>query len=116
MTVIAIYVDDLILIAETMDEMKKVKESLATKFRMTDMGKLHYCLGITIVQEEKKKCLWLHQRQYVQNVLEKYSLTEANVVSTPADLSVRLEKEHKILLSSYHIAIWLLHVFTKLSV
>ena len=92
MTVVAVYVDDLILIAETMDEMKKVKESLATKFRMTDMGKLHYCLGITIVQDEDKKCLWLHQNQYVQNVLEKYSLTEAKVVSTPADLSVRLEK------------------------
>ena len=76
-----------------MVEMKKVKESLATKFRMTDMGKLHYCLGITIVQDEGKKCLWLHQKQYVQNVLEKYSLTEAKVTSTPADLSIRLEKD-----------------------
>ena len=93
MTVVAVYVDDLILIAETMVEMKKVKESLATKFRMTDMGKLHYCLGITIVQDEGKKCLWLHQKQYVQNVLENYSLTEAKVTSTPADLSVRLEKD-----------------------
>ena len=55
MTVVAVYVDDLILIAETMDEMKKVKESLATKFRMTDMGKLHYCLGITIICTRRRQ-------------------------------------------------------------
>ena len=89
---VAVYVDDLILIAETMDEMMKVKESLATKFRMTDLGDLHYCLGITIVQDESKKCLWLHQKQYEQKVLEKYSLSKAKVATTPADLSVKLEK------------------------
>ena len=93
MTIVAVYVDDLILITETMKEMKMVKESLATRFKMTDMGKLHYCLGITIVQDESKKCLWLHQSQYIERVLEKYSLTEAKVASTPADPSVRLEKD-----------------------
>lgn len=93
MTTIAVYVDDLILITATAKEMQMVKESLATQFKMTDMGKLHYCLGVTVVQDESKKCLWLHQEQYIQRLLEKYGLTEAKISSTPADISVRLEKD-----------------------
>ena len=52
MTIVAVYVDDLILITVTVDEMKKVKESLAIRFRMTGMGKLHYCVGISILPDE----------------------------------------------------------------
>ena len=64
-TIVAVYVDDLILITATAEEMKKVKESLTIRFRMKDMGELHYCLGIIIVQDKNEKCLWIHQRQYV---------------------------------------------------
>ena len=83
-TIVAVYVNDLILITATAEEMKKVKESLTIRFRMNNMGELHYCLGITIMQDKNEKCLWVHQRQYVQNMLEKYGLTEAKVVSTLA--------------------------------
>lgn len=57
MTIVAVYVDDLILNTKTTEEMK---ESLMTRFKMKDMGKLHYCLGIGIEQVEDWKCLWLH--------------------------------------------------------
>lgn len=70
-----------------------MKESLAIQFKMTDMGKLHYCLGVIIVQDESKKCLWIHQEQYIQRLLEKYGMTEAKISSTPADISVILEKD-----------------------
>ena len=93
MTVIAVYVDDLILTTVTAKEMQKVKESLAVQFKMTDMGKLHYCLGVSIVQDENRKCVWLHQKQYVQTMLEKYGMAEAKITSTPADLSVKLQKD-----------------------
>jgi len=56
---------------------------------MKDMGKLHYCL-INIEQNEADKCLLIHQKQYIFNMLEKYKLSETNTVSTPADISVKL--------------------------
>ena len=93
MTVIAVYVDDLILMTATMKEMQKVKQSLETKFKITDMGMLHYCLGVTIVQDEEKRCLWLHQEQYIRKLIEKYGMTEAKITSTPADICVKLEKD-----------------------
>ena len=51
-TVVAIYVDDLIVIAKTALQMQQVKESLTAQFKMKDMGQLNYCLGITIEQDE----------------------------------------------------------------
>ena len=58
-----------------------------------DMGELHYCPGVSIEHDEDHKCLWLHQKQYVLNMLQKFGLTEAKTVSTPADHSVKLEKD-----------------------
>ena len=49
---IAVYVDDLIVVANTIDEMANAKECLSRKFRMKELGRLQYCLGITIEQNE----------------------------------------------------------------
>lgn len=45
-TIVAVYVDDLIIITETPEEMER---SLEDKFKRKDMGSLHYCLGINIL-------------------------------------------------------------------
>lgn len=45
------------------------------------------------MQDESKRCLWLHQEQYILRLLEKYGMTEAKICSTPADTSVILEKD-----------------------
>jgi len=70
--IVAIYVDDLIVMTKTVEELRQIKEGLASYFQMKDVGKLHYCLGINIEQNEEKKCLWMYQRQYILNMLEKY--------------------------------------------
>jgi hypothetical protein len=92
MAIVAIYVDDLIFTTQTLDEMHELKNSLSTRFKMKDMSKLHYCLGISIKQDESQKCLWMHQRQYVEKLLEKYGLSLAKNVSTPVNASVKIAK------------------------
>ena len=51
MTVIAVYVDDLIVMSTTTEQLNDKKKTLPEKFKMKDMGPLHYCLGITIEQD-----------------------------------------------------------------
>ena len=95
-SICAVYVDDLILITQSGDEMADLKECLSERFNMTDMGKLHYCLGVSVVHDEKQGCLWLHQKQYIQNMLDKFDLADANTVATPADCNVKLRKSDGI--------------------
>ena len=59
-TIVAIYVDDLIIISKTAEEMRTIKKNLSARFKMKDMGRLHYCLEVNIEQDECNKCLWIH--------------------------------------------------------
>ena len=92
-TIVAVYVDDLILLCKTIDEMQEVKEKLFERFRMKDMGKLHYCLGISISHDEDNYCITLQQKQYIRNILTRFGLADAKAVSTLADPSVTLVKD-----------------------
>ncbi len=78
LTIVAVYVDDLIILTKTPEKMKEVKQSLEGRFKMKDLGKLHYCLGISIDHDEDGKCIRMHQKQYIQAMLEKFGLTQAS--------------------------------------
>ena len=82
-TIVAVYVDDLVIVMNTKETMRMIKESLAKRFKMKDLGELHYCLGINVEFDEEKKCLKMHQKQYIQLLLERYGLLQAKVASTP---------------------------------
>ena len=93
LTIIAIHVDDLMILAENILEMRRLKGSLKVQFKMKDMGELHYYVGVCIVQDKERKQVYLHQGQYIEKVLKKFGQTEAKPVSTPADLNIQLQKE-----------------------
>ena len=92
LTFTAVYADDLIIITTTSEKMIAVKKGLVTRFKMKDLGKLHYCLGISIDYHEKKRQMWLHQKHYILTMLDKYGLKEAKPVLTSADVNVTLRK------------------------
>ena len=91
MKIIAVYVDDLIVIAKTLGEIQQMKEDLSRTFKMKDMGQLRYCLGINF--ELTKQGILLCQKQYLLKILEKYKLSEVNTVTTPMDPNVKLVKD-----------------------
>ena len=92
-SIIAVYVDDLAILATTESDMSTIKKCLGTRFKMKDLGELHYCLGVCIEWDKDKNTLWLHQKHYVLNIIKKYGLQDANTTATPADISVKLTKE-----------------------
>ena len=81
--------DDLIVITKIPETMKKIKDSVA---EMKDLGELHYCLGISIEYDKDRGYLRMHQRQYIQSLLDRYGLSQAKPSVTPADVNVRLVK------------------------
>ena len=93
LTIIAIHVDDLMILAENIFEMQRLKDSLNLQFKMKDMGQLHYYVGVCIVQDKERKQVYLHQGQYIEKMLKTFGQTEAKTVSTPADLNVKLQKD-----------------------
>lgn len=91
--ILAVYVDDLILITESTESMDELKQALKRCYKMNDMGELSYILGISVVQERAKKCVFLHQKHYIETILQKYGISNANPIATPADANVKLRKD-----------------------
>ena len=91
--IVAVYVDDLIILAKALEIMNTVKQALAERFKMKDLGEIHYCLGITIVHDKERNSICMHQKQYVNSIVEKFGLASAKTVATPADGNVQLRKD-----------------------
>eukprot|EP00253_Pinus_taeda_P026034 PITA_26034 len=51
--ILVLYVDDLILTGSDPNVMNHVKSSLKKKFEMTDLGHLHYFLGLQVLQSRE---------------------------------------------------------------
>lgn len=53
-----------------------------------NLDKLHFHLVVTVEYDEVKNCLWMHQKQYNQSLLEKYGQPQAKISITPADIKL----------------------------
>ena len=92
-TIVAVHVNDLIILTKTNEEMKRIKSQLATRFEMKDMGDLHYCLGGKVKQHKGQRRVCMNQEQYILKLLEKYGLSQVKNAATPFDSGTKLSKE-----------------------
>ena len=51
LAIIALYVNDLILLTDTVESMQKLKLELQNAFKMTDCGELHHFLRIQVTRD-----------------------------------------------------------------
>ena len=89
---IGVYVDNIILASRTLERVTEVKEALSQKFDIKDMGKLHFFLGMQVMQDKKTGDTWVGQPAYTENLLAKCGMQDSKPVSTPADPSQKLVK------------------------
>lgn len=86
--VVAVYVDDLFVSGSNMKVITEFKNEMASKFEMSDLGKLTYYLGIEVCQTEEG--ITLSQRRYALKILEEAGMKECNLVHTPMEAGLKL--------------------------
>ena len=91
LVIIAIYVDDLFILADTIKTMSKIKSALSKEFEMTDCGELHQFLGIQITCDRANQRISLDQSQLANQIMSRFGMTECNPVTTPLDPSIQLK-------------------------
>jgi Reverse transcriptase (RNA-dependent DNA polymerase) len=90
-TIIAIYVDDLLIAGASMPDINKVKDSLKQRFKMSDLGACHFYLGMEVVRNRPHRTLKLSQTAYLEKVLRDFNMANCNnKVTTPMETSSRL--------------------------
>src|ERR1035438_902040 len=61
LAIIALYIDDLILLTNSITTMNTLKLELSSKFEMKDCSELHHCLGLNVNRDCMKWSLLLDQ-------------------------------------------------------
>ena len=82
-TIISAFVDDLLIFAPTTTETAQVKQLLASRFDVKDLGELKYFLGVEVVRDRKNRKIYLRQSRYIQDLLKRYRMEESNPTGTP---------------------------------
>jgi len=91
--IVIVYVDDLLLASQNLQELRKLKEALNKNFQMKDLGPAKDILGINIQRDTPTGKIRLTQRRYITNLLQKFGMENCKPISTPLDSNQRLTKK-----------------------
>ena len=88
---VVLYVDDLDIMGADPTDVNRVKSQQSNMFEMKDLGKVHYFLGIEVIQTPSG--LLLTQCHYALNMLFKFGMTACKSVATPVDRNEKLQND-----------------------
>jgi Reverse transcriptase (RNA-dependent DNA polymerase) len=86
-----LYVDDLLFIGNKPNIFLKFKQSMFEEFKMTNYGPMSYFLDIEIKQQSDD--IFISQKKYVKEMLEKFKMTECNSIGIPIATGKKLTKK-----------------------
>nr|GEW69258.1 retrotransposon protein, putative, Ty1-copia subclass [Tanacetum cinerariifolium] len=78
-TFLILYVDDILLMGNSIPMLQSVKTYLEKCFAMKDLGEAAYILGIKIYRDRSKRLIGLCQSAYIEKILNAYSWSEEDL-------------------------------------
>nr|GEW36145.1 26S proteasome regulatory subunit 6B homolog [Tanacetum cinerariifolium] len=87
-TYLLLYVDDIVLTASSQPLLQRIIASLHQEFSITDLGSLNYFLGIFVTRDSSR--MFVSQRKYVVEILEKAHMVNCNSSRTRVDTESKL--------------------------
>lgn len=87
-TLVLIYVDDLLISGNCNNSINSLKAMLSEVFHMKDLGDVTYFLGLEISRSESG--FFVSQRKYTTDLLNDYNLLNTTPLKLPIDLHLKL--------------------------
>ena len=91
-TALLVYVDDVILAGNSISEIDRIKALLDAEFKIKNLGKLKYFLGIEVAHSTTG--ISICQRKYCLDLLKDTGLMASKPVTTPLDPSIKLHQDN----------------------
>jgi hypothetical protein len=79
------------LAAKDISELLAVKQALHARYDMSDLGELHWCLGMEITRDLEGRSISVSQKDYLVMVLNRFGMGDCKPISTPALLGLHLD-------------------------
>eukprot|EP01018_Ginkgo_biloba_P017077 Gb_08424 [translate_table: standard] len=87
-TFVVLYVDDLLITRNDVSMISDLKKDLQMNFEMTDLGLLHYFLGIEVWQMLGR--VFILQAKYIWEVLRRFRMEDCKSACTPMETGTKL--------------------------
>ena len=81
--ILALYVDDHLVIGGDIQLIEKIKRKLMDQFKMTYMGDVSLVLGMQVTRDRQGKTLTISQENYTKSILERFGMADCKLSSTP---------------------------------
>ncbi|KAH0674692.1 hypothetical protein KY284_014877 [Solanum tuberosum] len=94
---LAVYVDDVILTGTDSAEIDPLKKFLHDQFKIKDLGRLHYFLGLEVLY--KSDGVLISQRKFALDLLKEFDCLHCPCSPSPLDPTVKLQAKEGIVLS-----------------
>ena len=91
--ILLLYVDDMLIVGSSTEEINNIKKQLSKKFAMKDLGIAKQILGMRITRDRANGTLKISQTEYVMKILINFNMNKAKPVSTPLGSHFKLSKE-----------------------
>jgi len=88
LAILLVYVDDIIITGNDVEEICQTKENLSVRFEMKELGQLNHFLGLEI--SITRRGVILCQQKYAKDLLEKFGMLECKATATPMDPNTRM--------------------------
>jgi hypothetical protein len=90
--ILAIHVDDGMVTGNNVALIKKFKEDINKKYKITDLGPVHWLLGIKISRDVINKTISLSQLAYIEAIITRFNFDNLKPCAIPMDPSAPLSK------------------------
>jgi hypothetical protein len=90
LTVLVIHVDDCTIAASSLKLVDDFKQGIRQHVEITDLGPIHWVLGIRVDRDRNMKTVTISQRNYIDSILRRFHFEDCKPVSTPMEPSARL--------------------------
>nr|GEX48086.1 retrotransposon protein, putative, Ty1-copia subclass [Tanacetum cinerariifolium] len=91
-TFLILYVNDILLMGNSIPMLQSVKTYLGKCFAMKDLGEAAYILRIKIYRDRSKRLIGLCQSAYIEKILKRYSMENSKRGSIPMQEKLKLSK------------------------
>ena len=81
--ILAIHVDDCIFTGDSAKLIAEFKNKLNKIYALTDLGPVHWLLGIKISRNRTNRTISLSQKTYINSILTRFALADVKAYATP---------------------------------
>jgi hypothetical protein len=81
--IIAVHVDDCTITSSSAELLQDYKRKINARHSITDLGPIHWLLGIKVTRDRKARTISLSQESFIATIIRRFNLEEAKSIPFP---------------------------------